>query len=178
MCPLLLCSFPPSSPPRFKVNIAVNGSATDIYSAIMTMPPLCRTGLIKSIRVVDCINNYSDIVHIMLEEIYLYPSFTSPRDLCLMRYWHHNSDGSYVICLDSTTHADCPLIPGYVRAHLHAAYVILPPKEGEVDDDHMECLVTFVAQMSPKGWIWEGVFFSYVISYVNNIKMIKIMRFS
>jgi hypothetical protein len=66
-----------------------------------------------------------------------------------MRYWRDNSDGSYVICLDSATHDDCPLVPGastrligiyvtalicttilwpgFLRAEMHAAYVIVPP---------------------------------------------------
>jgi hypothetical protein len=39
----------------------------------------------------------------------------APRDLVLVRYWRHSSDGCYVICLDSTEHRECPLIPGVVR---------------------------------------------------------------
>jgi hypothetical protein len=25
----------------------------------------------------------------------------------------------------------------------------------EYDDDHTECLLTFIAQMDPKGWVWK-----------------------
>ena len=52
----------------------------------------------------------------------------APRDLVLIRYWKHNSDGSYVICVDSAEHRDCPLVPGYVRGLLHGVYLISPPK--------------------------------------------------
>jgi hypothetical protein len=45
-----------------------------------------------------------------------------------MRYWRDNSDGSYVICMDSTIHQDCPVIEGYVRGELHAAYLMAPPR--------------------------------------------------
>lgn len=53
---------------------------------------------------------------------------TAPRDFCLIRYWRDNFDGSYVICLDTTTHPECPLVDGYVRGDLHAAYIVAPPK--------------------------------------------------
>jgi hypothetical protein len=52
----------------------------------------------------------------------------APRDFCLVRYWRDNFDGSYVICLDSSTHPECPLVEGYVRGDLHAAYIVAPPK--------------------------------------------------
>lgn len=52
----------------------------------------------------------------------------APRDFCLIRYWRDNFDGSYVICLDSTAHPECPLVEGYVRGDLHAAYIVAPPK--------------------------------------------------
>ena len=155
--------------PCFKVNIGMSGSTTDIFMAIMNMPPLCRTGIINNIRVVDTIDNYTDVVHINLEPVYLSPTWTSQRDLCLIRYWRHNSDGSYVICLDSTTHEDCPLVAGIVRAQMHGAYVIIPPKEGHVDEDHVECLVTFAAQLSPRGWIWKK--YGYSESFLKNFML-------
>jgi hypothetical protein len=129
--------------------------------AVMNLPPLCRTGSVKSIRIVESINNYTDVVHIVLDAAYTFPTWTAPRDLCLMRYWKHNtSDGSYVVCLDSTFHLDCPLVAGHVRADLHAVYLISPPKlgggqDGEYDDEHTECMLTFIAQMDPRGWIWR-----------------------
>ena len=145
----------PINPPCMRVNLSMSGSATNIFMAIMTMPPLCRTGVIRSLRVVENIDNYTDVVHITLAPAYMHPSWTDPRDLCLLRHWRHNSDGSYVICLDSTLHYDCPLVPGYVRVQFHGVYVIAPPKEGEADEDHMECLLVSIAQMDPKGWIWN-----------------------
>ena len=140
-----------------KVNMAMSGSATEIFMVIMNMPPMCRTGCIKNHRIVETIDNYTDIVHITLDSLFLNPTWTSPRDMCLLRYWRHNSDGSYVICLDSTVHEECPLVPGVVRAHMNAAYVIIPPKEGAIDEDHIQCLVSFAAQMNPRGWIWSSL---------------------
>lgn len=57
-------------------------------------------------------------IHVML----------APRDFCLLRYWKQNQDGSYVVCLDSTVHHDCALMVGHIRAEMHAAYIISPPK--------------------------------------------------
>ena len=150
-----------SSPPCLRINIPVNGSALDVFMAVMNLPPACRTGAVKSIRVVESINNYTDVVHIVLDSAYTFPTWTAPRDLCLMRYWKHNtSDGSYVVCMDSTFHLDCPLMAGHVRGDLHAVYLISPPKlgggqEGDYDDEHTECMLTFIAQLDPRGWIWR-----------------------
>ncbi len=90
------------------------------------------------------------------------PLFAAPRDFCLLRYWRDNSDGSYVICLDSTNHAECPPVEGYVRGEMHAAYIIAPPRKGlgpsnakDDDEELNECMISFIAQVDPKGWIWQ-----------------------
>jgi hypothetical protein len=121
-------------PPCLRVSMGVNGSVLDVSNAILNLPPACRTGAIKSLRVVETLNNNTEVVHIVLEPIFIYPTWTAPRDLCLMRYWKQNQiDGSYVICLDSTFHHDCPLLPGHVRADLHAVYTISPPRVRRIE---------------------------------------------
>jgi hypothetical protein len=65
-----------SVPPCLRVNISVSGSALDVFMAVMNLPPACRTGTIKSIRVVESINNYTDIVHIVLDPVFLMPTWT------------------------------------------------------------------------------------------------------
>ena len=64
-----------SAPPCFRVNISVAGSALDVFMAVMNLPPACRTGTIKSIRVVESMNNYTDVVHIVLDPVFLYPTW-------------------------------------------------------------------------------------------------------
>jgi hypothetical protein len=58
---------------------------------------------------------------------------------------------------------------GYVRGDLHASYLVAPPrakehpsgggayfgKENE-DEESVECMLTFIAQLDPKGWIWRS----------------------
>ena len=97
----------------------------------------------------------------------------APRDFCLIRYWKDNQDGSYVICFNSTQHPDVPLIAGYIRGELHCAYVTAPPKRkagGSIEEEDIsECLLTFVAQLDPKGWIWES--FGYTKLFLKNVML-------
>jgi hypothetical protein len=150
-----------SALPCMRVTIPMNGAPTEVFSTLMNMPPACRTGVIKSYRLVETLSQFVDVIHVTLDMVYMFPTNTAPRDLCLLRYWKQNSDGSFVICLDSTEHADCPLVPGYVRAQLHGAYTVSGPKECGADTqdnvvvDDCESLVSFIAQYDPLGWIWE-----------------------
>lgn len=147
--------------PCYRVNIGVNSCPLDVFKTIMSLPAGCRSGAIKQMRVIQSIDNYTDIVHIILEPIYVYPTWTAPRDLCLMRYWKQNADKSYVVCFDSTVHPDCPLMVDHVRAELHSAYLISPPKGCDYDDEIEESLLTYIAQMDPRGWVWRSFGFQH-----------------
>ena len=71
---------------------------------------------------------HSDVIHMFFKPLYLFPSWTSPRDFCLLRYWRLDDDGSYVVCYDSVEHPDCPVQDSHVRGELHAVYTIAPRK--------------------------------------------------
>merc|ERR1711871_887251 len=128
----------------------------------------------------------------------LQPSMVGSRDFCVLRYWKQMSDGSFVVCLDSTFHRDCPVVTGRVRGEIHAAYIIAPPKESVdegVDDNETdfgsvvgaqrdECLLSFVCQIDPKGWLWHTYyqlylynFLSHIIDVRDTIDMDKFSRF-
>jgi hypothetical protein len=85
-----------SSPPCLRVNINVSGSALDVFMAIMNLPPACRTGTIKSIRVVESINNYTDVVHIILDPVFLYPSWAGTSSLLLLLSLCHVMHRTYI----------------------------------------------------------------------------------
>ena len=148
-------------PPCARVNLSVNASASDVFLTIMNLPASCRTGTIKNMTVVETIDNYTDIIHMQLDALYLWPTWTSPRDFCLIRHWKHNADGSYAITLDSTFHHSCPIVYGFVRATLHGAYIITPPKDDVYDEEQTECMLTFIAEMDPRGWIWQKFDYQY-----------------
>jgi hypothetical protein len=151
--------------PCLRINLGMNASPAHVFGTIMSMPPACRTGTVQSFGLVETLTQFVDIVHLTLDPVYLFPSWTAPRDLCLIRYWKQNPDGGYVVCLDSTAHADCPLLPGHVRGELHAAYVIAAPKfiagiDGEVDDA-TECMLSCIIQV----YIYTYTYIIYYIAY-------------
>jgi len=171
----------PEQLPCLRINVNVNCSAATMLRTILDFPSACWAGSIKSVRVIETLENYLDVIHIGLESMVLYPTTgigigtrIAPRDLCLMRYWRQNEDGSYIVCLDSTFHQDCPVQNGYVRADMHAAYIICSPKDAPAPDvadvlsqtdgaaaggatgagAYDECMVSFISQLDPRGWVW------------------------
>ena len=148
-------------PPCYRVNVSINAPANVVLRRILDFPPSCVSGPIKSVRVIQKLEEYVDIIHIVLEPMQLYPSMTAARDLCVMRYWKQLDDGNYIICLDSTTHDECPLMDDCVRAQIHSAYMIATPKDDqglyesneESTGSQDECMVSYIAQLDPKGWI-------------------------
>ena len=64
------------TPPCLRVNVSMTGSVSDVFMTLMSLPPSCRTGIVKSIRVVETIDNYMDVVHIMLDSLYIFPTWT------------------------------------------------------------------------------------------------------
>jgi hypothetical protein len=114
--------------PCLRVDIGVPVPAPDVLSALLALPPACRTGCIKELHILESVSPNCDIVHIVLEPIFTFPTWSAPRDFCLKRYWRDTADGGYIVCLDSITHHDCPLLVEHIRAELHAAYIISPSK--------------------------------------------------
>lgn len=85
--------------------------------------------------------------------LFLFPSWTAPRDFCLMRYWKLDDDGSYVVCYDSVTHRECPPVANHVRGQLHSVWTICPRKDTTNGEEISECLLTYIVQVDPRGWV-------------------------
>lgn len=64
------------SPPCMRINVNVNGPVADVFMATINLPPACRTGVIKTIRIVEGIDECTDIIHLSLDSIFVYPSWT------------------------------------------------------------------------------------------------------
>lgn len=73
-----------NDPPCLRVNIPINGSVSEAYSALMTLPASCRTGIIKSLRIVASIDNNTDIIYLALDQAYLQPSWTGNSLTCVL----------------------------------------------------------------------------------------------
>ncbi|XP_047971879.1 protein ENHANCED DISEASE RESISTANCE 2-like isoform X2 [Salvia hispanica] len=79
-----------------------------------------------------------------------FPTFVWPRDLCYVRYWRRNDDGSYVVLFRSREHENCGPQPGFVRAHIESGgYNISPlkPRNGRPRTQ-----VQHLMQIDLKGW--------------------------
>ena len=62
--------------PCLRVNMFLGCSTGEVFGAVMNYPAGCRTGAIKSVRVIEYIDNSTDIIHIALNPVYLYPTWT------------------------------------------------------------------------------------------------------
>ncbi len=123
-----------------------------------TLPFMPNSGQRASFRVIETLDDHMDIIHLYFRPMYLFPSWTAPRDFVLFRYWRFEEDGSYMVFYDSIQHRECPPVPGYTRGELHCIYTIAPLKQSRkrVNTSGLEaqeCMLTQVVQVDPKGWI-------------------------
>lgn len=112
-----------------------------------------KSGQIASYRLLEKIDDHTDIVHLFFRNLYLFPSWTEPRDFVLFRYWRYEPDGSYFVCYESVEHPVCPPQPGYVRGEMHQVCTLAPTKKMVGQTGRKECMLTTVVQVDPRGWI-------------------------
>ncbi|CAN1174902.1 Protein ENHANCED DISEASE RESISTANCE 2 [Linum perenne] len=76
--------------------------------------------------------------------------FVWPRDLCYVRYWRRNDDGSYVVLFRSREHENCGSQPGYVRAHIESGGFNISPLKPR--NGRPRSQVQHLIQIDLKGW--------------------------
>ncbi|XP_072962181.1 protein ENHANCED DISEASE RESISTANCE 2-like isoform X2 [Typha angustifolia] len=79
-----------------------------------------------------------------------YPRFVWPRDLCYVRYWRRNDDGSYVVLFQSRDHPSCGPLPGFVRAHIESGGFNISPLKSR--NGRPRTQVQHLMQIDLKGW--------------------------
>ncbi|GMJ00219.1 ENHANCED DISEASE RESISTANCE 2 [Hibiscus trionum] len=79
-----------------------------------------------------------------------FPMFVWPRDLCYVRYWRRNDDGSYVVLFRSREHENCGQQPGYVRAHVESGGYNISPLKSRNGKPRTQ--VQHLMQVDLKGW--------------------------
>ena len=185
--------------PPFKSSIVLKANSLDAFMCLMCSGrihddefinystdgidgpvPIPNSGQVASFRIIDTINDHMDVIHLVFRPLYLFPSWTAPRDFVLYRFWKYDDDGSYQICFDSALHRDCPPVTGYVRGEMHSVYTIAPlkkkkKKRGKGTDktatataasttaaaagiprpnlENEECLMSHTTQINPRGWV-------------------------
>ena len=151
-----------------KTQLVLNATPLLAFMCLMSLsrvdlrsnePFVPGSGQRTSFRVLKTIDNNMDIIHVVYRPLFLFPSWTTPRDFVVCRYWRYESDGTYTVCYESVSHRDCPPLSAYTRGELHGVYTIAPRKQirgscGQQPNNlHPECLVTSVVQVDPKGWV-------------------------
>mmetsp|Transcript_21299 Transcript_21299/g.49310 ORF Transcript_21299/g.49310 Transcript_21299/m.49310 type:complete len:916 (+) Transcript_21299:701-3448(+) len=152
-----------------KSHIVLNATPLDAFLCLMShgqIPGNGVAGLLapnsgqrSSFRVIESIDDNTDVIHLICTPLYLFPSWTTPRDFVLYRYWRLEEDGSFVVCYESVEHKDCPPHPSLCRGEMHQVYTVAPSKKvpprrkGASKDLVHECLMTAVVQVDPRGWV-------------------------
>lgn len=90
--------------PCLRTNITIHAPPADVFMTLMNMSPGCRTGVVRSLRIVESMDNQTDIVHLTLDPMYIYPTWTGIYSRCFcFRIDDNNSTPGP--CLDSLLEA-------------------------------------------------------------------------
>ncbi|KMZ74937.1 hypothetical protein ZOSMA_120G00270 [Zostera marina] len=141
---------PKSCSRAMKAVTVVDASCEEIFELIMSMDGT-RFEWDCSFQyggIVEEVDGHTAIIHHRLQ-LDWFPMFVWPRDLCYVRYWRRNDDGSYVVLFRSREHVDCGPQPGFVRAHVESGgFNISPLKSHGRNRTKVEHLM----QLDLKGW--------------------------
>ncbi|KAL3652788.1 Protein ENHANCED DISEASE RESISTANCE 2 [Castilleja foliolosa] len=149
---LLEVDFLPKSCSRaMKAVGVVEASCEEIFELVMSMDATrCEW---------DCSFQYGSLVEevdghtaILYHRLQLdwCPMFVWPRDLCYVRYWRRNDDGSYVVLFCSREHENCGSQPGFVRAHIESGGFNISPLKPR--NGRPRARVQHLMQIDLKGW--------------------------
>uniref|UniRef100_A0A0D9VB32 START domain-containing protein n=1 Tax=Leersia perrieri TaxID=77586 RepID=A0A0D9VB32_9ORYZ len=121
-------------------------------------------GLVMSMDVTryewDCSFRYGSLVEevdghtaILYHRLQLHwcPMLVWPRDLCYVRYWRRNDDGSYVVLFRSTEHPNCGRQRGFVRAFIESGGFKISPLKCR--NGRPRTQVQHLMQIDLRGWI-------------------------
>ncbi|XP_047325378.1 protein ENHANCED DISEASE RESISTANCE 2-like isoform X2 [Impatiens glandulifera] len=129
----------------------VDASCEEIFELIMSMDATRFEW--------DCTFQYGSLVEdvdghtaILYERLQLdwFPMLVWPRDLCYVRYWRRNDDGSYVVLFRSREHDNCGTQPGFVRAHIESGGFNISPLKPR--NGRPRTQVQHLMQIDLRGW--------------------------
>ncbi|XP_057478017.1 protein ENHANCED DISEASE RESISTANCE 2-like isoform X2 [Actinidia eriantha] len=149
---LLEVDFLPKSCSRaMKAVGVVEGSCEEIFELVMSMDATrfewdCSFQYGSLVEEVD---GHTAILYHRLQMDW-FSMFVWPRDLCYMRYWRRNDDGSYVVLFRSREHENCGPLPGFVRAHIESGGFNISPLKP--CNGRPRTKVQHLMQIDLKGW--------------------------
>ncbi|XP_056685744.1 protein ENHANCED DISEASE RESISTANCE 2-like, partial [Spinacia oleracea] len=129
----------------------VDAACEDIFELIMSMDGTrfewdCSFQYGSLVEEVD---GHTAIIYHRLQ-LDWFSMFVWPRDLCYVRYWRRNDDGSYVVLFRSRVHENCGPQPGFVRAHLESGGFNISPLKSR--NGRPRSQVQHLMQVDLKGW--------------------------
>ncbi|XP_019225469.1 PREDICTED: protein ENHANCED DISEASE RESISTANCE 2-like isoform X2 [Nicotiana attenuata] len=149
---LLDVDFLPKSCSRaMKAAGVVEASCEEIFELVMSMDATrfewdCS---FQDGSLVEEVDGHTAILYHRLQ-LDWFSTFIWPRDLCYVRYWRRNDDGSYVVLFRSREHENCGPVPGYVRAHIESGGFNISPLKPR--NGRPRTQVQHLMQIDLKGW--------------------------
>ncbi|GAB4857943.1 Protein ENHANCED DISEASE RESISTANCE 2 [Ancistrocladus abbreviatus] len=131
----------------------VEASCEEIFELVMSMDGTrfewdCTFQYGSLVEEVD--GHTAVIYHRLLLDCNWFQMFIWPRDLCYVRYWRRNDDGSYVVLFRSRQHENCGPQPGFVRAHLESGGFNISPLKPR--NGRPRTQLQHLMQIDLKGW--------------------------
>ncbi|XP_039163209.1 protein ENHANCED DISEASE RESISTANCE 2 [Eucalyptus grandis] len=130
----------------------VEASCEEIFGLVMSMDSTrfewdstFHTG-----SLVEEVDGHTAILYHRLQ-LDWFSTFVWPRDLCYVRYWRRNDDGSYVVLFRSREHVNCDPQPGCVRAHVESGGFNISPLQPRHGRPRTQ--VQHLMQIDLKGWL-------------------------
>ncbi|KAG5540377.1 hypothetical protein RHGRI_020564 [Rhododendron griersonianum] len=107
------------------------------------------TAVSSMVSLVEEVDGHTAILYHRLQ-LDWFPVIVWPRDLCYVRYWRRNDDGSYVVLFRSREHESCGPQPGFVRAHIESGGFNISPLKSR--NGRPRTQVQHLIQIDLKGW--------------------------
>lgn len=112
-------------PPCMRVNIGINASTADTFSSIINFSNSLQTGIIKSMRIVENIDNFTDVIHLKLEPMFLYPSWTGKQTRNRNSIIHLSVFGVWICFMLTSTNVYATAV---ASVFCHRYLVVLQPR--------------------------------------------------
>ncbi|OMO93445.1 hypothetical protein COLO4_16876 [Corchorus olitorius] len=127
----------------------VEANCEEIFGLVMSMDGTRWDCSFQYGSLVEEVDGHTAILYHRLQ-LDWFPVFVWPRDLCYVRYWRRNDDGSYVVLFRSREHENCGPQPGYVRAHVESGGFNISPLKSRNGKPRTQ--VQHLMQIDLKGW--------------------------
>eukprot|EP00884_Botryococcus_braunii_P002944 jgi/Botrbrau1/12650/Bobra.67_1s0016.1 len=114
---------------------------------------------LQNTRVLETLDPQTHIIQGDLATSGYLPAVCTPREVVVQQTWRMDSDGTYIVLVQSTEHPSAPVAASsYVRARVVAAGFTIAPLQPQYvrEGAPQESLVTMVVKLDLGGWLGDG----------------------